>query len=229
MRILKSRLGRLLRNFKKAIITQSITLSDNDNELLQTISQIQAQSALKPSQLREYRKNNKYIYSLHAPEVECIGKGKAHKPYEFGNKVSIATNFSANLVLAIKSFHGNPYDGHTLEQTVENVEKNTGEKIKQISVDRGYRGNNYSKKGEVFMPGTKKQLNEEDKKFIRRRSAIEPVIGHLKRFFRLGKNYLKGKLGDLINPIIAAVGFNIRSIKNYLKQAITFKPPNAFA
>jgi len=116
----------------------------------------------------------------------------------------------------VKSFHENPYDGHTLSQSVELLENNTGKEVKKIFVDRGYRGSNYSKKSQIYMPGTKKQLSPSDKKLQRRRNAIEPVIGHLKNYGRMACNYLRGKIGDILNPIISAFGFNLRSIARHL-------------
>ena len=159
---------------------------------------------------------NKVLYSFHAPEVECIGKGKLNKPYEFGNKVGLVVTGRNSFILGIKSFHGNPYDGHTLAQTAEEFEKTTKQKIGKIFVDLGYRGNNFSQKSKVYTPYTKKQLTAETKVMQKRRSAIEPVIGHLKNFGRMGRNYLKDVVGDIVNPLISAIGFNLRSIANHV-------------
>jgi IS5 family transposase len=154
------------------------------------------------------------IYSFHAEEVECIGKGKLNKPYEFGNKVGLAVSGQGNFILGVKSFHGNPYDGHTLAQTVAKVEEITEQEVQKLFVDLGYRGSNYPAKGKVYTPYTKKQLSTKDKKMQKRRSAIEPVIGHLKQYGRMARNYLKGMIGDIINPLISAIGFNLRGIAN---------------
>ena len=116
--------------------------------------------------------------------------------------------------MGIKSFHGNPYDGHTLAQTVEKIEATTEQEVKEIFVDLGYRGNNYQKKGKIYTPYTKKQLTPKLKAMQKRRSAIEPVIGHLKQYGRMGRNYLKGVIGDILNPLISAIGFNLKSISN---------------
>lgn len=101
---------------------------------------------------------NKILYSFHAEEVECIGKGKLHKPYEFGNKVGLGVSGRGNFILGVKLLHGNPYDGHTLNQTIEKIESTTGQEVGNMFVDLGYCGNNYQKKGKIYTPRTKKTL-----------------------------------------------------------------------
>jgi len=178
------------------------------------------QSCLNKQEKEAYKKaGNKVVYSFHAPEVECIGKGKLNKPYEFGNKVSLAVSGHGNFILGIKAFHGNPYDGHTLDQAVRQVEALTEHSVSKIFVDLGYRGNNYQAKGKIYTPYTKKQITPVIKRMKRRRSAIEPIFGHLKCFGRMSRNYLKGIIGDIINPFISAIGFNLRSIANKLLLA----------
>ena len=110
--------------------------------------------------------------------------------------------------------HGNPYDGHTLNQTIEKIESTTGQEVGNMFVDLGYFGNIYQKKGKIYYLRTKKTLTPKLKAMQKRRSAIEPVIGHLKQYGRMGRNYLKGIIGDILNPIISAIGFNLRSISN---------------
>jgi IS5 family transposase len=215
---LKTLLGRLIRLFKREIDKRGISLLTKEESLLSRIESIHAQSALKPEAKKEYKKENEILYSLHAPEVRCIGKGKVHKPYEFGNKVNIVTSKNGNLILCAKSFSDNPYDGHTLKQTIEQVEKNTELKIDKVFVDLGYRSNNFQEKSKVYTPYTKKKLKPDDKKMLKRRSSIEPIIGHLKQYCRLGRNYLYGKIGDIINPILSAIGLNLRAIANYLSR-----------
>ena len=213
---LKVRLGRLIRICQRGIEKSKLELSEEDGAILSRAKNIHAQSILKKKDKDLYKKENKIIYSFHAPEVECIGKGKLNKPYEFGNKVGIAVSGRGNFVLGIKSFHGNPYDGHTLEQTVVELRKLSPETSK-IFVDLGYTGHNFKEKGKVFTAKTKKTLSNDDKKMQKRRSAIEPIIGHLKNFGRMGRNYLKGVVGDIVNPLISAVGLNLRRIGNILK------------
>lgn len=114
---------------------------------------------------------------------------------------------------------GNPYDGHTLDQTVKQVEEFTNNPVDKIFVDLGYRGNNCTSKSKIYTPYTKKLIKPEIKCMQKRRSAIEPIIGHLKFFGRMGRNYLKGVIGNIINLIISAIGFNLRSIANKLLLA----------
>jgi IS5 family transposase len=213
---LKTLLGRLIRVCERGISSAELFLSAIDQEILNRASKIHAQSVLKKFEKEEYKKENDVLYSFHAPEVECIGKGKLNKPYEFGNKVGIAVSGRGNFIVAIKSFHGNPYDGHTLNQTIESLRKIVDEPLQKVFVDLGYRGSNFSEKSKIYTPYTKKKLSKEDKLMQKRRSAIEPIIGHLKNFCRMGRNYLKGKSGDIINPIISAIGLNLRRIANCL-------------
>ena len=217
---LKIRLGRLIRICQRGIEKSKLILSEEDSTILSRAKNIHAQSILKKKDKDIYKKENKIIYSFHAPEVECIGKGKLNKPYEFGNKVGIAVSGRGNFDLGIKSFHGNPYDGHTLDQTVTELRKVSPETSK-FFVDLGYVGHNFKEKGKVFTAKTKKALSKDDKKMQKRRSAIEPIIGHLKNFGRMGRNYLKGVIGDIINPLISAVGLNLRKIANILKESPT--------
>ena len=133
---------------------------------------------------------------MHAPEVECIGKGKAHRPYEFGVKVSVATTISqargGQFVTHVKALPGNPYDGHTLATVIPDMEALVGNTISRILADKGYRGHNAPPdyKFRVFISGQKRGLTPQIKRELRRRSAVEPVIGHLKAEHRMGRNYL---------------------------------------
>jgi IS5 family transposase len=217
---LKTLLGRLIRICERGIIKSNLILSFSDQETLFKSKKIHAQSVLKKYEKEEYKKDHKVLYSFHASEVECIGKGKLNKPYEFGNKVGIAISGRGNFILAVKSFHGNPYDGHTLDQTVEEVRKIVDKSfINKYFVDLGYVGSNFREKGKVYTPKSRKNLTKADKLMQKRRSAIEPIIGHLKNYCRMGRNYLKGKIGDIINPIISAIGLNLRCLANHLTKA----------
>lgn len=220
LRHMKVLLGRLIRIFLRNRAGLNLILDATNSAKLQIIEGIYEQSCLNKEQRRAYKKaGNKIIYSFHAPEVECIGKGKLNKPYEFGNKVSVTVSGRGNFILGIKSFHGNPYDGHTLAEAVDQTETLTAHPIERIFVDLGYRGNNCHAKGKIYTPYTKKQITPEIKQMQKRRSAIEPIIGHLKCFGRMSRNYLKGIIGDIINPLISAVGFNLRGIANKLLLA----------
>lgn len=158
----------------------------------------------------KYSKNK--IYSLHAPEVECISKGKVHKKYEFGCKVSVATTCKEPWVVSISAEHGNPYDGHTLKSTLKRAEGNTGVKPSQVFVDKGYSGKkNYPKDVSIFKTG-RKNLPRSLKALLKARAGIEPIIGHLKSDHRMNKNHLLGKVGDGINAVLSGSAFNLKKI-----------------
>jgi IS5 family transposase len=163
--------------------------------------------------LRQKRTDSGKLYSLHAPEVECISKGKAHKRYEFGCKVSVATTSKDNFVVGAQAFHGNPYDGHTLQEAVAQAERLGDFKTKDIFVDQGYRGHNYEGPAEVHVARRgMRSVKPSLRRWLKRRSAIEPVIGHMKNNGRLGRNYLLGQEGDRINAILCGAGHNIRKL-----------------
>ena len=163
------------------------------------------------------------IYALHAPEVECIGKGKSHKPYEFGVKASIATTLKrckgGQFAIHAKALPGRPYDGHTLETVIPEIEALTGATLKRILADAGYRGHNAPgiHKLRVFTTGQKRRVTPQIKRQMKRRAAVEPVIGHLKNGHRMNRNYLAHKQGDAINPILAATGYNFRLILKWIR------------
>ena len=171
--------------------------------------------------LLQGKKDKNKLYSLHAPEVECIAKGKAHKKYEFGVKVSIATTNRDNFVVGMFAEHGNPYDGHTLSRALDQVRQITGEAVKRCFVDRGYRGHGITDT-EIFISGRRRGMTPQMKKELKRRSAIEPVIGHMKADGKLGRNYLNGELGDKINALLCGAGHNIRIILRKLRDILSF-------
>jgi IS5 family transposase len=162
------------------------------------------------------------VYSLHAPEVECIGKGKAHRPYEFGVKVSVATTLAPSkggqFIAHVKALPGNPYDGHTLATVIPEIETQVGASLARIVADRGYRGHNAppDHKMKVYISGQKRGVTEAIKRDLRRRSAVEPVIGHAKAEHRMGRNFLKGMHGDAANAVLAAAGYNFRRLLAWL-------------
>ena len=169
------------------------------------------------------KQRGKKVYSLHAPEVECIGKGKAHAPYEFGVKVSVATTLhrskGGQFALHAKALPGNPYDGHTLAAIIPDMEVMIGNGIDRILADAGYRGNNapLSHRFKVFTSGQKRRMTPAIKREMRRRAAIEPVIGHIKTEHRMGRNYLAHTQGDAINAVLAAAGYNFRLLLTWLR------------
>ena len=161
----------------------------------------------------QQRGDKNKVYSLHAPETSCIAKGKAHKKYEFGSKVSVASLSGSNVVVGISSFPGNPHDSKTLSPTLAQVRQWTGRDYARVLVDQGYRGHAQLGATEVIMPGKKRHGSDyalrRHKQLCKRRSAIEAVISHLKSEHRLGRNYLKGRLGDGNNALLAGMGFNL--------------------
>lgn len=164
------------------------------------------------------------VYSIHAPEVECIGKGKAHKPYEFGVKVSVATTVAPSrggqFVLAAKALPGNPYDGHTLATVIPHIQTLVGNEIKRIIADKGYRGHNAPTPHDmrVYVSEQKRGVTQAIKRELRRRAAVEPVIGHMKNDHRMDRNYLIGSHGDAANAVLAAIGYNFRRLATWLRQ-----------
>jgi IS5 family transposase len=164
--------------------------------------------------LNQKRNDTNKVYSVHAPEVECIAKGKVHKKYEFGCKVSMVSSSKDNWILAIDAFHGNPYDGHTLKDSLNQVKEITGWQPLHAYCDRGYRG--VAKDitdTEVHLSGKKKKsMKAGIWKWYARRSAIEPIFGHLKSDNRMERNHLQGKDGDRINAILSGCGFNLRKL-----------------
>jgi IS5 family transposase len=162
------------------------------------------------------------VYSLHAPEVECIGKGKPHKPYEFGVKVSVATPLQrcrgGQFVAHVQALPGNPYDGHTLATVIPDLEQTIGISLERIVTDAGYKGHHApkEKRFKVYVAGSKRGLTPAIKRAFRRRAAVEPVIGHLKNEHRMGRNYLAHRTGDAINAVLAAVGYNFKLLLTWL-------------
>jgi IS5 family transposase len=160
------------------------------------------------------RSDTNKVYSVHAPEVECIAKGKVHKKYEFGCKVSMVSSSKDNWILAIDALHGNPFDGHTLKDSLRQVKQLTGFQPLHAYCDRGYRG--AAKEitdTEVHLSGKKKKSMKASLwKWYARRSAIEPIFGHLKSDNRLERNHLQGEDGDRINAILSGCGFNLRKL-----------------
>ena len=156
--------------------------------------------------------------------MECIGKGKARKPYEFGCKVSVTTTNARSpggmFVLHAGAFHGNPYDGHTLGTVIRQTQAITGIDPERIYVDKGYRGHDAPNRFRVYRSGQKRGVFGQIKRELRRWSAIEAIIGHMKTDGRLDRNYLKGRQGDRINAVMAGVGHNFRLLINWFRHLL---------
>ena len=202
IRKLKTCMGRVVRDVERKV-SGNVELKDRFAPLLEMGHRL----------LKQKRTDSGKLYSLHAPKVECISKGKAHKRYEFGCKVSITTTSKDNFVVGAQAFHGNPYDGHTLKEAMEQAGRLADFTPKGIFVDRGYRGHNYEGPAKVHVArrGLRK-VKPSLRRWLKRRSAIEPVIGHMKNDGRLDRNYLPGQEGDRINAILCGAGHNIRKL-----------------
>jgi IS5 family transposase len=211
LRVLRSRLGRIIRDIGRKIAGEP------------TLEEVFAWPLARAAQIRsqQQRQRGWKLYSFHAPEVECIGKGKARAPYEFGIKVSVVTTNArapgGQFVLHAKALPGNPYDGHTLHTAIEDTERLTGCTIERAYVDKGYRGHDAANPHRIFISGQKRGVFGAIKRELRRRSAIEAVIGHMKAEGHLDRCYLKGAAGDAANAILSAVGYNLRLVLAWLR------------
>lgn len=196
-------LGRVIRDFERK--SDKIKQDKECLFLLEVVKTV----------FNQKRNDTKKIYSIHEPNVECISKGKIHKKYEFGCKASIVLTHKEGLALDVRAIHGNPYDGHTLVEAIKKAEINSTIKIETVFVDKGYRGHCLEGK-QVYISGQKKGITKWVYSQLKRRQAIEPHIGHMKNDGKLGRNYLKGDLGDKFNAILCGIGHNLRLIYNWI-------------
>ena len=201
VRTLRSRVGRVQRDVARQLGELPEQAQAKVSDLLARTGRI----------LTQRTKDRNKLYALHAPEVECISKGKARTPYEFGVKVSIATTLKEGLVVGMRSMPGNPYDGHTLAETLEQVGILAERKPVIAIVDKGYQGVEIEGV-RILRSGQKRGITRTLKAMIHRRSAIEPAIGHMKMDGRLGRNPLKGALGDALHAVMCGAGHNLRMI-----------------
>jgi IS5 family transposase len=205
---LKTILGRVLRDIqRKAPAIQGRIVDEHLRELV----------ALAERLLAQTRTSKNKVYSIHAPEVECIAKGKAHKRYEFGCKASVATTSKSNWIVGAHALHGNPYDGHTLRGAIQQVERLSGHTPDDVMVDQGYRGHGYEGSASVHVVRSiPKRATRAVRRMLKRRAAIEPTIGHMKSDNRMNRNYLTGQEGDRINALLAAAGYNLRKLLRWV-------------
>ena len=204
---LKTVVGRVWRDVQRQLSQVTEHLRPKVSELLDKVERL----------LKQQPKDSHKLYSLHAPEVECIGKGKVRQPYEFGVKVSVATTHKEGLVVGMQSLPGNPYDGHTLHAALEQVKNLTKRQPKEVFVDLGYRGATVPTGIKVYHRKLKRGITARLKRDIRRRSAIEPAIGHMKNDGRLRRNWLKGAQGDAFHALLCGCGHNLRMILRKLR------------
>lgn len=177
--------------------------------------------------LAQERGSKNKIYSLHEPEVYCMSKGKAHKKYEYGCKASVVLTQNTGIITGAMTFKTNVYDGHTLEEVLEQTAELTGRAPRTATVDRGYKGRQLVGDTRILMPGPPLKRDSahqkrKKRKHHRRRAAIEPIIGHLKSDHRAARNFLKGQIGDSINFMMAAAGFNFRKLMDKLQKMETW-------
>jgi IS5 family transposase len=201
LKSLRTLVGRVWRDIDRKLDRQDEVQSAKAASILARVKRL----------LEQKPKDKNKLYSLHAPEVECISKGKVRQPYEFGVKVTVATTHKEGLVVGMRSLPGNPYDGHSLPEAIEQVAILTDQKPKAVFVDKGYRGIHVDGVT-IWRSGQKRGVTPSIRKAIHRRSAIEPAIGHMKNEGKLRRNWLKGSLGDALNAVLCGAGHNLRMI-----------------
>ena len=203
---LKTYLGRVIHDIERKVAIRQIQGAQEHSKLTRLLEIGQRIHT-------QQRHDKGKVYSVHAPEVECIAKGKAHKPYEFGVKVGVVATSKESFVVGMKALPGNPYDGHTLKASLEQTQRITGMAPKEAYVDRGYRGHGIPlDRLKVWIAGAKRGVTVAIKKKLKRRNAVEPVIGHMKTDGRLGRNFLKDTQGDAMNALLCGAGHNLRKI-----------------
>lgn len=200
-------LGIILREIKRKLSTAK---AESPASLARLVSLMARAERIRTQQ----RKDKNKLYALHAPEVECIGKGKARKPYEFGVKASIAITHRSGLMVGARTFPGNPYDGHILKEQLEQTTillEDTGKAPKQVIVDLGFRGVDQDNPDmQILHRGKYRSLTRRQRRWLKRRQAVEPAIGHLKSDNRMDRCWLKGQLGDALHAVLCAAGYNLR-------------------
>lgn len=210
LKTLKGYAGRVMRDLRRHL---------DDLPVGALRDRVAAKLALVSHLLHQQPKGADKIYALHETEVDCISKGKARVRYEFGCKVSIAATLDEGFIVGMRSFPGNPYDGHTLAPTLEQVEILTDQHPDLAVVDRGYRGHGVEKT-RVLISGTRRGLTPKLIADLRRRSAIEAEIGHMKTDGRLSRCPLKGTIGDALFAVLCGCGHNIRKILAHLRALL---------
>lgn len=207
LRKLKTWLGRMIRDIRRKVPQPDTALE----ELLILCERVHAQQ----------QQDQHKIYSLHEPEVKCISKGKAHKRYEFGQKISVTSTNRHNWIVGIHLCQGNPYDGHTLKQAIATTEQITQVGVTDCFVDKGYRGHGCTGLAQIHTAGSStRKLTRTQKQRRKRRSAVEPKIGHLKTDNRMGRCFLRGLMGDEINAVLAAAGSNLQKLLRAIAPAL---------
>jgi len=164
--------------------------------------------------LSQKRGDSNKIYSLHEPDVKCYAKGKEHKKFEFGSKASILVDQQSGIIMGALNFSETLHDSKTLPKVLEQYERLHGKQVEEVFVDRGYKGIKEYKGSKIYAPKPDKNITRLQRKKHSRRAAIEPIIGHLKKDYRLCRNYLKGIIGDAINLLLSAAAMNFKRAMN---------------
>ena len=227
------RMGRAIKRQRTIVARIARQMERGASALTQAVRDALQSSLAKARQIvaqaasRKNTSTTPKLYAWHAPEVECIAKGKSKTPYEFGVKVGIASTLKHNLILGARSFAGKPYDGHTLYEQLEQAAilmQETGQKPLTAYVDLGYRGVDADNPDiAIKHRGKFKTLTDQERKLLKRRQAIEPIIGHLKADHRMDRCYLKGEQGDRLNAVLCAAGYNIKWLLRMIaKKGVAF-------
>jgi IS5 family transposase len=220
MKKLKTIAGRLVRELERKLPEEKLKLYQTDLELFTQV-------------LKQKKEDKNKIYSFHKPFTSCISKGKAHKKYEFGNKIGLMLNPKELVILGVESYQGNPHDSRTIEPLLNQIKRNLNYQPEEVIYDRGGRGKAEINGVKILTPkpplkrDSQYQKNKKRKKF-RRRAAIEPIIGHLKKEFRMGENYLHGESSPKINALLAAAGWNLKKLAKKLKEKLFWLFENLF-
>lgn len=206
-RKLKTYLGRVLRDIERKLDPEQ--MNERWSRALELARRL----------LTQQRTDADKIFSVHAPDTECIAKGKLRKPYEFGHKVGIVTTAKEQFVLGALTLYHRPFDGHTLAACMSQVEELMGQPIRgEIYVDRGYKGHNYEGPAQVLIAKPKRKQEPQLRRWYRKRNGIEAAISHMKNDGWLGRNYLQGTMGNRVNALLAACGQNLRKLLNWLAR-----------
>jgi IS5 family transposase len=201
---IKTIAGRLVRELERKLPSQSLQKWGSDLALFQKV-------------LSQKKDDSNKIYSLHEPQVKCFSKGKEHKKYEFGSKASFLITQKTGVIVGAINFSENIHDSKTLPVALEQHERLTGIKAKEVFVDRGYPGLKQINDTQIFLPKPNKNITLSQRKKHRKRAAIEPTIGHLKHDYRMLRNFLRGSFGDAVNVMLAASAMNFKRMMNLWK------------
>jgi IS5 family transposase len=211
-RRLKTIANKMLRELDRKMNESQKTVYQKDIELYKRV-------------VNQQKDDQDKIYSLHKPFTKCIAKGKAHKPYEFGNKAGLVSGGEKGrkIILAIKAFLENPFDGHTIEPLLNQMKLNNIQTPKELVYDRGAKGKSEIDGVKIIIPSPSRKTDtqyqkQSKRKKCRARAAIEPITGHLETGFRMQQNYLWGENGAQINAFMAATAWNLKKWMEELKE-----------